>query len=367
MQVEPAQAPVSAPFSGSYHPNDVTFLLRPVALAPTDVGEKERLIRAGRHYSEMIAPEHPPEDTYLALYRAALQRNGARLARDVATLAARIAGRAKGREIVLASLARAGTPIGVLLLRTLRAQGHRVAHYSLSIIRDRGIDLAALGHIATRHDPADVVFVDGWTGKGAIAAELERSLAARPFGFAPVLAVIADPAGHASLAAGFDDYLIPSGLLNAIVSGLVSRSILSAETVAPGQFHACVFYSHLAGHDLSRDFVETIARLAAAARPAPPCESSSDRTAARAACAALMAAVMRELRVGDPNRIKPGIAEATRALLRRVPDRLLLRDAGDPDVRHLVHLAAKVDVPIGSLPPSSHFRAVAVIDGGGDR
>ena len=367
MRPEPAPALASASFSGSYHPDDVTFLLRPIALAPTDVAEKERAIRAGRHYSEMIAPERPPDPAYLALYHAALRRNGARLARDVATLAARIAERARGREIVLASLARAGTPIGVLLLRTLRAQGHRVAHYSLSIIRDRGIDPVALAHIAARHDPADVVFVDGWTGKGAIAAELDRSLAARPLGFAPVLAVIADPAGRARLAAGLDDYLIPSGLLNAIVSGLVSRSILSAATVAPGQFHACVFYPHLAGQDLSRDFVDRLAPLAAAVRPAPPRESAAGRAAARAACAALVAAVMRDLRVGDPNRIKPGIAEATRALLRRVPDRLLLRDAGDPDVRHLAHLAANADVPIGSLPPSSHFRAVAVIAGGGDR
>ncbi len=367
MQPEPAPASASAPFSGSYHPDDVTFLLRPIALAATDVVEKERLIRAGRHYSEMIAPERPPDAAYLALYRAALRRNGARLSRDVATLAARIAERATGGEVVLASLARAGTPIGVLLLRTLRAQGLRVAHYSLSIIRDRGIDLAALRHIAARHDPADVVFVDGWTGKGAIAAELRTSLAARPFGFGPVLAVIADPAGRASLAASFEDYLIHSGLLIAIVSGMVSRSILSAETVAPGEFHACVYYPHLATQDLSRDFVETIAPLAAVARPAPPCQSTAARAAASAASTALMATLMRELRVADPNRIKPGIAEATRALLRRVPDRLLLRDAADPDVRHLVHLAARADVPIGTLPRSSRFRAVAVIAGGGDR
>jgi hypothetical protein len=45
--------------------------------------------------------------------------------------------------VVIASLARAGTPIGVLLLRTLRAQGVPAVHYSISIIRDRGIDRVA--------------------------------------------------------------------------------------------------------------------------------------------------------------------------------------------------------------------------------
>jgi hypothetical protein len=55
--------------------------------------------------------------------------------------------------------------------------GRAAPHYSISIIRDRGLDPAALAHIAARHEPADVVFVDGWTGKGAIAGELHRSLA----------------------------------------------------------------------------------------------------------------------------------------------------------------------------------------------
>ena len=40
-------------FSGSYESRDVTFLLRPVQLAPTPVEEKERLIQSGkRHYRE---------------------------------------------------------------------------------------------------------------------------------------------------------------------------------------------------------------------------------------------------------------------------------------------------------------------------
>jgi hypothetical protein len=37
-------------FSGSYEPGDVTFLLKVVDIATTDVAEKERLIQAGTHY-----------------------------------------------------------------------------------------------------------------------------------------------------------------------------------------------------------------------------------------------------------------------------------------------------------------------------
>lgn len=348
-------------FSGSYDPADVTFLLKPVALAPTGVADKEALIQSGRrHYSEMLSPEEPPGPEYLALYRAALDRNGARLAQDIASLAAALDARSTGRdEIILASLARAGTPIGVLLARALRRRGRQVTHYSVSIIRDRGIDAQALAHIAARHDPADTVFIDGWTGKGAIAAELHQSLAGTAF--APVLAVIADPAGRADLAATDDDYLIASGLLNGIVSGLVSRSILSSDLVGPSDFHACVFYSEHAAHDLSRAFVEEIDALAAAATPQPLLLDPTQRAALAIECDALVAELMAITGTTDRNRIKPGIAEATRALLRRLPDRLFVADFADPDVAHLLHLAATKRIHVDRLPGHGRYRAVAVI------
>lgn len=352
----------AAPFSGSYDPADVTFLLKPVAMQATGVAEKEAAIQSGRrHYSEMIAPESVPDDAYLALYHAALERNGARLAQDVANLAAHLAARRPGREVVLVSLARAGTPIGVLLARTLRARGHRAVHYSISIIRDRGIDRVALAHIAALHDPADAVFVDGWTGKGAIAGELRASLADRPFGFAPILAVVADPAGQADIAATDDDYLIASGLLNGIVSGLVSRSILNDEVVGPTDFHACVTYPQYAGADLSRAFVDSIAPLAASAVPQSIADHDAGRDALKRECERMMEALLAQAGTRDRNRIKPGIAEATRALLRRMPQRLLVRDPRDADVGHLLHLAGEHGIPVEPLGDRSRYRAVAII------
>ncbi len=53
-------------------------------------------------------------------------------------------------------------------------------HYGISIIRDRGIDGAALDVIEERHGTSGIVFVDGWTGKGAITGELVRALKDRP-------------------------------------------------------------------------------------------------------------------------------------------------------------------------------------------
>src|SRR3546814_14295076 len=51
-----------------------------------------------------------------------------------------------------------------------------------------------------------------------------------------------------------------------------------------------------------------------------------------------------ECGVRDLNRIKPGIAEATRAILRRVPDRIYVQRRDDPDVAHICLLADKAGV-----------------------
>jgi hypothetical protein len=348
-------------FSGSYEPDDVAFLLTPMDLVLTDVAEKERQIQAGRHYSEMLSPERAPGPEYMRLFEDALARNGARFARNVAALAAALAARAEGRpEVVVASLVRAGTPVGVLLRRALVRLGVRAPHYSISVIRDRGVDPVALSHIAARHDGRDVVFVDGWTGKGVIARELRASAAEAALGAPPFLAVVADPAGAADLAATEEDYVIPSGLLNGVASGLLSRSVYDARLVAAGAFHGCVVLAALAPHDLSRALIAQVDALAPSTPVAPAVWPSSRRAAAAKTSADTLTTVAQVAEVSDPDRIKPGIAEATRALLRRVPDRLFVRDPGDPDVAHLLHLATERGIGVEPLPTGA-YKAVAVI------
>jgi hypothetical protein len=75
----------------------------------------------------------------------------------------------------------------------------------------------------------------------------------------------------------------------------------------------------------------------------------------------MLSELMHRTGAADRNRIKPGIAEATRALLRRVPDRLFLRNRDDPDVAHLLLLAEQAKVPIEQLFADSAYRAVAII------
>lgn len=350
-------------FPGSYAPGDVTFLLKTVEIAPTEVGEKERLIQSGaRHYSEMVSREAEPGPDYLDIYRRALEAGAGRMASDVARLA-RALYRGPGRPVTLLSLVRAGVPLGVLLARALRQLGADCEHYGVSIIRDRGLDEAALAHVLARRPADSVVFVDGWTGKGAITGELERSLSGRP-GPQPRLVVLADPAGRAWLSASGEDWLIPSGILGATVSGLLSRSILNADVVGPGDFHGCAVQAHLAPFDVSRSFVDRIwpgvsGRLE---RAAPATWTDEDRARTRAAAEAAVDAVAERFGVANRNRIKPGIAEATRAVLRRVPERVLVGRADDPDLAALTALASRAGVPVEEVGEAIRpYRAITLI------
>lgn len=370
------------PFSGSYEPADVEFLLKPISMPATGLQEKERLIQSGaRHYSEMIGQERLPSARYLSVFHDALERNLPRLARDFLVLA-ELVGRARTGEITLVSLARAGTPVGVVLRRVLAGRFARAAvHYSVSIIRDRGLDINAIRFIlAQGHRPESVVFLDGWTGKGVIAQELHRSVMAlrRDWGvdLDPGLYVLQDLALVAAAAATDEDYLIPSSILSATISGLVSRSILNADHIGPEDFHGCVSYPEFAQHDLSRWFADrctaAIEALDVAGMPTGRPDGAdggnggnggglrSVREAARAAARQRLVDLMATHGITDWNLVKPGIGEATRVLLRRVPDLLLVRSRAAAEVRHLLVLAEEKSVPVEEVPDLS-YQAVSLI------
>ena len=355
-------------FSGSYRSGDVSFLLKPLDLRDfVDIDDKEKLIQSGRrHYSEMLSPEALPSARYLNLFRQACKANMGRMAQDCLMLARLIAARASdtGGAITLVSLARAGTPVGVVLKHLLASMGREVAHYSVSIIRDRGIDQVALEHILARgHAPESIVFIDGWTGKGVISRELESAIAAfnarRGTHIDGGLYVLSDLAGSAACAASCDDYLIPSSILNATVSGLISRSILN-ESIGPGDFHGCVYYQQFEAQDQSQRFAD---ELVAQARKLPAAQGAPapiDKQRAAGVSLAYMQAALALHGIVDVNLVKPGIGEATRVLLRRTPRLLIVRDADAIDVAHLVLLAQEKNIPV-MTDPALPYHAVSLI------
>ncbi len=355
---------------GSYLPDDVTFLLKRVHVDSIDIAEKERLIQSGqRHYSEMITYEKLPSEKYLRTFHLALDLEKRRFGRHLLILAQKIAAAREG-AIALVSLARAGTPVGVLLTRILRNYHAReVTHYSISIIRDRGIDEVALRYILDRHGPSAIVFVDGWTGKGVIARELYAAIIQfnqkHTLTIEPGLYTVADLCGCAAATASFEDYLIPSCVLGATISGLVSRSILNDSVIGPGDFHGCLYYKEFENQDLSVWFVDTLMEETAQIAPLSQKElqqspGAGDFSFLREKNREFLSNIKERYRVHNINHIKPGIGESTRVLLRRVPHLLLLRDEKRPEVQHLSQLAEEKRVAV-QLDPELPYLATALI------
>jgi len=335
---------------GSYPPEDVTFLLKDLGDVAIERGteDREEAIQAGHHYAEMLPVEYRPDPSYVALFTSALDRGAERLALAVGVVTELVL--RERPDPVLVSLARAGTPVGILLRRwAAYRHGVDLPHYSISIVRGRGIDRNAVRYVLDRHDPARVQFVDGWTGKGAIARELTAAVRAERLPVDDRLAVLADPGHCASLYGTRDDFLIPSACLNSTVSGLVSRTVLNDELIGPGDFHGAKYYRELSTEDVSLRFVEAVCAAFPAVRARVdadwPVLADSDRVPTWAGWRAVEA-VAAEYGIGDINLVKPGVGETTRVLLRRVPWRILVAPGRGDDLEHVLHLAAARGVPV---------------------
>ncbi|MEU0113884.1 phosphoribosyltransferase [Streptomyces bobili] len=356
--------PLRGPAFSSYAPEEVGWLLQDLSdvtlEAPTE--EREEAIQSGgAHYAESLPVEYQPSEHYQELFHAALETSAARLAQAVGAVTELVIAERSPRP-VLVSLARAGTPVGVLMRRWAQHRhGLDLPHYAVSIVRGRGIDANALRWLAEHHDPADVVFVDGWTGKGAITRELtaaveEFEAAGGATGFDPEIAVLADPGSCVRTYGTREDFLIPSACLNSTVSGLISRTVLRADLVGPDDFHGAKFYRELAGADLSGAFLDAVsARF-------PEVADAVDATVKELLAAdreptwegwAAVERISEEYGIHDVNLVKPGVGETTRVLLRRVPWKILARAGAGADLDHVRLLAGQRGVPVeevGDLP-----------------
>ncbi|MFJ9818197.1 phosphoribosyltransferase [Streptomyces sp. NPDC101151] len=356
--------PLRGPAFSSYAPEEVGWLLQDLSdvtlEAPTE--EREEAIQSGgAHYAESLPVEYQPSEQYQELFHTALDESATRLARAVGVVTETVIAERSPRP-VLVSLARAGTPVGVLMRRWARFRhGLELPHYAVSIVRGRGIDANALRWLAAHHDPRDIVFVDGWTGKGAITRELAQAI--EEFeekegvtGFDPEIAVLADPGSCVRTYGTREDFLIPSACLNSTVSGLISRTVLRADLVGPNDFHGAKFYRELAGADVSVAFLDAVSarfpEVADTVDAAAKELMAADRTPTWEGWQAVER-ISEEYGIHDVNLVKPGVGETTRVLLRRVPWKILAKAGAGTDLDHVKLLAEQRGVPVeevGDLP-----------------
>lgn len=351
-------------FSGSYAPEEVQFLLQLINLPDTPVALKEQLIQSGqRHYAHLLTHETAPAADYVALFDQSVAMNSPLMAKHLLQLAAQIVATPR-TEITLVSLARAGTPIGVLLRHILAHYYQRSAtHYSISIFRGIGLDLQALRYLLQKHAANSIVWLDGWTGKGGIARQLASSLQSFAVSdgivIAPDLYVLTDLSGSAHFSASTEDYLIPTSVLNATVSGLVSRSVFVDEH----SWHGCLYYQHLQDYDLSNYFVSYMQNMIAEvwqAQGEAMAAAKVSTTTGQQQAHQFLHWVQTSYAITETRYIKLGIGESTRALLRREVGYLLLNDASHAGVQHLLWLAETKAVPVVIIKDMP-YRATALV------
>ena len=371
----------------TYSKDDVEILLKDITgmVEPLPAEIRERHIQKGVHYCEMLPLEYTPSEKYMYAYEEAVKNYSEATAAAVSVLAEKIY-KKKGADLVIVSLARAGIPIGILLKRYLRNKYKiEVPHYAISIIRGRGIDKNALDYIEARHPAEGIQIVDGWIGKGAILTQLEKALADYPE-IDKELGVVSDPAGLTELCGTHDDILIPSSCLNATVTGLISRTFLRKDIIGEDDFHGAADYGELEGKDLSQAFLRSIEKHftyreageeaqnadavacpeknfayqgtggepqkkdgAACPESVSVFRESGEETQKdkNMACSEIIRGIAAEYRVEDINFIKPGIGEATRVLLRRIPWKVLVnpRYKDADELAHIYQLASEKGVP----------------------
>jgi adenine/guanine phosphoribosyltransferase-like PRPP-binding protein len=359
----PFPSPLAGPMFGSYAPEDVRWLLKDLSFAQLEApsAEREASIQSGKaSYAESLPQEYEPSPEYGALFQTALESSAVRLAHAVGTLTEQVL-KLRENAPVLVSLARAGTPVGILMKRWAEeVHGLDLPHYAISIVRGLGIDQAALGYLASQHHPEQIMFVDGWTGKGAITRELAAAveLFQKTDGaaFRPDLAVLADPGHCVRIFGTREDYLVPSACLNSTVSGLVSRTVFNKELIRPGDFHGAKYYSQLSRSDVSSGFLAAVTAKFPAVRAEVLAAAASFPTRIEALPDAdwsgwsAVEGISRSFGINNVNLVKPGVGETTRVLLRRVPWKVLVHPNASEDIAHVLHLAEQRGVEVLEVP-----------------
>ncbi|RBW71166.1 hypothetical protein DS031_03080 [Bacillus taeanensis] len=347
---------------GSYSPHDVTFLLKDLSriMEEDKLETREKAIQSGRHYSEMLPIEYKPSEQYLNLFYQSLNEYKKRVAHAVGVVAEQLL-QVRGNNFTLVSLARAGTPIGILIKRYLAYKYNlNLPHYSISIIRGRGIDQNAIQYIMSQHPNQPIQFIDGWTGKGAISKELSKAcqeLQQYKELIDDRLAVLADPGHCAPIYGTRDDFLIPSACLNSTVSGLVSRTVLNDEYIEKTDFHGAKFYKELKEEDVSNHYIDAVtAEFENVVKEVEEDTKELETSYQNPTWAGLreVEEIQKYYSITDINHIKPGVGETTRVLLRRVPWKILVKNKENPDLKHILYLASERQVPIEEYTEMSY-------------
>ena len=346
---------------GTYTKDECTFLLKNMdgLIEDFSVEEREQLKRNGVPYYALMPKEEPIKESYNKLFLELLNKSTQNIAKCIGIMADSIYAE-KGEDTVIVSLVRAGTPFGVLIKDYISYKyGINVPHYSVSIIRKKGIDENALVYILGKHPNAKIQFVDSWTGKGSITNELEKAI--KDFNdkydvsIDNSLAVLADPAKISRICGTREDVIIPNCCLNSTVCGLISRSYCNDDILTDNDFHGAVEYWHLIKDDYSRCFIEKVRKEFVGL------ETEAEYHDIEHYGQRIIEQIAKEFNVEDEDKIKLSIGEASRMLLRKEPRLLLVKDFKNPDLSHIIEMANDKNIKMISYDKTD-YECIAIIN-----
>ena len=344
---------------------DCIFLLKDLTdkIKEITIEEKEELIRSGVSYSEMISKESIPSKDIKNIFLNILNRDKKLIAYYVAKIS-EIIYRQKGNKLVIVSLARAGTPYGILIRKYLKLKYKvDIPHYSISIIRDKGIDSNALKYILSEHREANIQFVDGWTGKGSITKELNKSIDdfnnKNKTNIDSSLAVISDPAKLCKVCGTREDFGIATCCLNSTVSGLISRTIHNEKYIGKNDFHGAKTLYYLKDQDYSQYFIDEINN------EFNKINIDYKNLVLEIEDKEYSMKIVNKIRelydVNNINNIKLSVGESARVLLRRDPRVVLVKNKSDKNVEHIIKLAEEKGVKIIEYKDSD-YNCISIIN-----
>ena len=344
---------------------DCIFLLKDLTdkIKEITIEEKEELIRSGVSYSEMISKESIPSKDIKNIFLNILNRDKKLIAYYVAKIS-EIIYRQKGNKLVIVSLARAGTPYGILIRKYLKLKYKvDIPHYSIYIIRDKGIDSNALKYILSEHREANIQFVDGWTGKGSITKELNKSIDdfnnKNKTNIDSSLAVISDPAKLCKVCGTREDFGIATCCLNSTVSGLISRTIHNEKYIGKNDFHGAKTLYYLKDQDYSQYFIDEINN------EFNKINIDYKNLVLEIEDKEYSMKIVNKIRelydVNNINNIKLSVGESARVLLRRDPRVVLVKNKSDKNVEHIIKLAEEKGVKIIEYKDSD-YNCISIIN-----
>ncbi len=344
--------------------DDCIFLLKDLTdkIKEITIEEKEELIRRGINYSEMISKETKPSEGVKRIFFSMLQRDKRITAYYIAKVAEIIYGE-KGNNLVIVSLARAGTPYGILIKKYLKYKYNvDIPHYSISIIRGKGIDNNALKYILKENKNSKIQFVDGWTGKGSITRELDKSI--KEFNYNNKtnidnsLAVISDPAKLCRICGTREDFGLATCCFNSTISGLVSRTIHNKNYIYEGDFHGAKTLYYLKDEDFSQQFINIIFE------EFNNINIDKDALKLEDIDKEYSIKITNDIRnlydVNNVNNIKLSVGESARVLLRRDPRVILVKNKRDKNIEHIMKLANEKGIDVIEYKDSK-YNCIAII------